>query len=47
MLQWFIKYSKRDVVDIDHEKVIDGKIKMVRKYFQKIDKHENESKKKK
>ena len=45
-LQRFMKYSKRDVVGIDHEKVINGAMKMVRKYWQKITKHENESNKK-
>jgi hypothetical protein len=47
MLQRFMKYSRTDVVGIDHEKVINGEMKMVRKYFQKISKHENESNKKK
>ena len=47
MLQRFMKYSRTDVVGIDHEKVINGAMKMVRKYFQKITKRENESNKKK
>ena len=47
MLQRFMKYSRTDVVGIDHEKVINGEMKMVRKYFRKIAKHENESNKKK
>ena len=43
MLQWFTEYSKRDDVDIDHNKVINEEMKMVGKYFQKITKRENES----
>ena len=47
MLQRFMKYSRTDVVGIDHENVINGTMKMVGKYFQKITKHENESNEKK
>ena len=47
MLQKLMKYSRKDVGDIDHEKVMDGKIKMFGKYFQKINKHDIKSNKKK
>ena len=46
-LQRFMKYSRKDVMGIDHEKVTNGKMKMVKKYFQKITKRENESNEKK